>query len=144
MLLWRVSNYADLSGVGGKYAAGRWNHLGTPIIYCADHPALALLETLVHFDPEDMPEDYQLIGIDAPDDIGIEDAFLPANWKDDRKATRDAFETFRTRGAAALLRAPSVIVPHCHNFLVDPGHHDAARLRIVSAERHPLDRRFAR
>ena len=49
MELWRISNYADLSGAGdGLLAAGRWHTRGRRIVYLADHPASALLEMLVH------------------------------------------------------------------------------------------------
>jgi len=47
MELWRISNYADLSGAGGLQAAGRWHTRGKRIVYLADHPASALLEMLV-------------------------------------------------------------------------------------------------
>jgi len=48
MELWRISNYADLSGGGGLQAAGRWHTRGKRIVYLADHPASAVLEMLVH------------------------------------------------------------------------------------------------
>lgn len=144
MRLWRISNYADLSGIGGKYAAGRWNHLGAPIVYCADHPALALLEALVHFDPDDMPDSYQMIEIDASAATGFEEPSLGKDWKTRKVECRDAFERFRAAGRRALLRVPSVIVGSCHNYLINPAHPDASRFRIVSATRHPLDPRFLR
>ena len=50
MELWRISNYADLSGIGGLKAAGRWHSQGRRIVYLADHPSSALLEMLVHMD----------------------------------------------------------------------------------------------
>ncbi len=73
MRFWRISNYADLSGEGGRLAAGRWNRLGRRIVYLAEHPALALLETLVHLeiDAEDMPNRFRLLSIDAPDGIAL-------------------------------------------------------------------------
>jgi RES domain-containing protein len=52
MELWRISNYADLSGAGGLRAAGRWHSQGKRIVYLADHPSSALLEMLVHLDRE--------------------------------------------------------------------------------------------
>jgi RES domain-containing protein len=46
--IWRISIYGDLSGRGGLLSAGRWNPRGLPIVYAADHPATAMLETLAH------------------------------------------------------------------------------------------------
>ena len=142
MRIWRISNYADLSGIGGSYNAGRWNHLGTPIVYCADHSALAMLEMLVHFDPEDLPETYQLLEIDVPDDAAVEEADVPSNWKDDPLIPRDAFDAFCARGGAPVLSVPSILMPHCRNLLINPRHADHGRLSIVSVETHPLDPRF--
>lgn len=142
MRIWRISNYADLSGIGGTYAAGRWNHLGRRIVYCAAHPALAMLELLVHFDPEDLPDTYQLLEIDVPDALVFEQADLPSDWEDDPAISRDAFEAFCDLGDAPVLSVPSIIMPHCQNFLINPLHANHSKLAIVSAETHLLDPRF--
>ena len=69
MRFWRISNYADLAGTGAKKFAGRWNSGGLPMVYLADHPSTALLETIVHFEREALPHTFQLLAIDV-DDIG--------------------------------------------------------------------------
>ena len=48
--LTRAKYASDLSGTGGLQAAGRCNHKGTPVIYAAQQPSLALAEVLVHLD----------------------------------------------------------------------------------------------
>jgi RES domain-containing protein len=142
MRIWRISNHADLSGIGGTYVAGRWNHLGRRIVYCAEHPALAMLELLVHVDPEDLPETYQLLEIDVPDDLVAEPADLPSTWRDDLILSRKAFEAFCDQGNAPVLKVSSIIMPHCRNLLINPLHPDHAKLSIVSVETHPLEPRF--
>ncbi|WP_417410846.1 RES family NAD+ phosphorylase [Hoeflea sp.] len=142
MRIWRISNYADLSGIGGTHTAGRWNHLGRRIVYCAEHPALAMLELLVHFDPENLPDTYQLLEIYFPDDLATEIVEVPSDWKDDPTISRDAFDAFCDRGAAPVLSVPSIIMPHCRNFLINPRHADHSKLAIVSAETQPFDPRF--
>lgn len=142
MRIWRISNYADLSGIGGTYSAGRWNQLGRRIVYCAEHPALAMLELLVHFDSEDLPETYQLLEIDVPDELVAEPVDLPSNWKGDPAISRDAFEAFCDQGDAPVLIVASIIMPHCRNLLINPLHPGHAKLSIVSAALHPLDPRF--
>ena len=72
MEIWRISNYADLSGIGGVRAAGRWHSQGRRIVYLADHPSSALLEMLVHMDRDLIPPTYQLLRIDIPPDMKIE------------------------------------------------------------------------
>ena len=85
MAFWGISNYADLRGVGGLRAPGRWHYAGQPIVYLAGHPALALLEILVHLETADigqLPDRYQLLRVEVADDVPvaeIADADLPAN-----------------------------------------------------------------
>ena len=152
MRLWRISNHADLSGEGGLVAEGRWHRLGQPVVYLAEHPALALLETLVHLevDPEDMPGSFRLLCVDVPDDVGFEgwseadlDVLSPG-WRNDRETTRSLAEGFFRRNAHALLRVPSVLVPAASNFLLDPGHPDASRLTIASDAPVAFDERLLR
>ncbi len=144
MRAWRISNHADLSGLGGKYKAGRWNRLGTPIVYCADHPALAMLEMLVHFDPQELPDNYRLLEIAIPDGIEAAEPELADGWRDDEVVTRNAFESFRRSARSPVLRVPSIIVPNCSNLLLNPEHQGIAEIRVVSVETHPLDTRFLR
>jgi RES domain-containing protein len=91
MELWRISNYADLSGIGGLRAAGRWHSQGRRIVYLADHPSSALLEMLVHMDGDPLPATYQLLRIVVPADTAVEtiDAELPANWRSQTLTSRE-------------------------------------------------------
>jgi RES domain-containing protein len=78
VILWRISNYADLSGTGGVLHPGRWHHRGRPIVYLAESPAAALLEVLVQVShPGELPAHDQLIEIALPDGVPSEDAVLP-------------------------------------------------------------------
>lgn len=152
MRLWRISNHADLSGEGGRLAAGRWNPLGRRVVYLAEHPALALLETLVHLeiDPEDMPSGFRLLTVEAPDDIPLADldeATLDTTspgWRSDPLVTRALGEAHFAEGRHALLRVPSVLVPEARNVLLDPLHPAAAGVRIVAEARAAFDNRLLR
>lgn len=150
MRLWRVSNYADLSGEGGRRVDGRWHDRGRPAVYLAEHPALALLETLVHLDidPDELPSHYQLLTVEVPDDIAVEDltdtalaARIP-NWchapHETRKLTRSWFGERRT----ALLRVPSAIVPAAFNYLLNPLHLEAAQITVVARQIAQYDARL--
>ena len=150
MRLWRVSNYADLSGEGGRRVAARWHERGRPAVYLAEHPALALLETLVHLDidPDELPSHYQLLTVEVPHDVAVEnlaEADLAAgivDWRDApgeaRKLTRTWFSERRT----ALLRVPSVVVPAASNYLLNPLHPDAARIGVVERQAVQFDARL--
>ena len=41
MLLWRMSNHADLSGEGGRRVAGRWHERGRPVVYLSEREPAA-------------------------------------------------------------------------------------------------------
>ncbi|MFZ2099424.1 MAG: RES family NAD+ phosphorylase [Oricola sp.] len=140
--MWRISNYADLSGRGGGVAARRWNHKGSPIVYCSDHPSTAMLEILVNVDAEDLPEAYQLLEIDIPDTVVPVSPNLPDNWRDDRKITRDLFDTFCADAKSPVMTVPSVVMPHAFNHLINPRHPAAEAISIRGATMHPLDPRF--
>ena len=147
MRLWRISNHATLSGEGGLHASGRWHSKGRRIIYLADHPASALLEVLVHLeiDVEDLPTHFQLLAIDAPNDIAItavDEMSLPPDWRAQPLATRARGDDWLRDGATALLRVPSAIVPSTSNTLLNPAHADAAQLSIISVISAPFDRRL--
>jgi RES domain-containing protein len=144
MRLWRISNHASLSGDGGLYASGRWHTRGRRVVYLADHPASALLEVMVHLevDAEDMPRDYQLLGVDVPDDIPAAFMGLPDGWSDDIATTRALGDAWLREGSSALLRVPSAIVPDARNYLLNPAHADAARIAIVESQRAAFDPRL--
>jgi RES domain-containing protein len=43
---------------GAMQAGGRWNPIGTPMLYTAQHLSLACVEILVHLDKSELPCDY--------------------------------------------------------------------------------------
>jgi RES domain-containing protein len=150
MRLWRISNYADLSGEGGRRAPGRWHEQGTPVVYLAENPALAMMEVLVHLeiDPEDLPNSYQLIAIDIPDAAKIEDILLAdldktsPIWRTSTILTRKLAASWFSEIRTPLLRVPSVLVPHSSNFLLNPIHPQAGLVKIVSVENAKYDQRI--
>lgn len=146
MILWRISNYADLSGSGGLHHSGRWHHRGRPIVYLAESPAGALLEVLVHIEaasPADLPGSYQLLEVEVPDEAEIADARLPGEALHRLSATRRCGNAWLAEGATLLMRVPSVVVGRTHNLLFNPAHPLAARCRVVSRARYPFDLRLA-
>lgn len=150
MRLWRVSNYADLSGEGGRRVAARWHERGRPTVYLAEHPALALLETLVHLDidPDELPSHYQLLTVEVPHDVAVEDltetalAAQIANWRQAPDETRQLTRSWFGERRTALFRVPSVIVPAAYNYLLNPLHPEAARIAVAARETVRYDARL--
>jgi len=94
MVVWRVSNYSTLDGAGGLVASGRWHSRARPVVYCAENPATALLETLAHLevDEEDLPPRYIALEVELPDTLRIdkvEVVVLPEHWQGLVSVTRE-------------------------------------------------------
>lgn len=139
MRVWRLAleSYSALDGEGARRFGGRWNSAGTAVVYAATHIALALLEQLVHVNPERLPAGMRAFAIDLPDDAPVEvgDIGEPA----DIEAARRYGDTWAASIRSAALVVPSVIVPPAlgdlrtdeRNVLLNPRHGSAAVWRIT-------------
>jgi RES domain-containing protein len=146
--LWRISDFAELSGEGGLVASARWHTVGRRIVYLADHPASALLEMIVNqnLDRGELPAQYQLLAIQVPDGAAlaaIEAADLPAGWRHDREITRARGDRWLELAETSLLRVPSAIVPHAFNWLLNPLHGGAGAVAIAEIVRADFDARLS-
>jgi RES domain-containing protein len=151
MVLWRISNYGDLKGIGGLRASGRWHFAGQPVVYLAEHPAGALLETLVHQEissPADLPDTYQLLKVEVEDGVTIaeigEHTFSP-DWRDNMSWTQDAGTEWLAGNTSALLKVPSALMPFASNYIMNPAHEDAKRISIsmvIEVRQDPRIRRL--
>ena len=150
MICWRISDFADLTGEGGRLVGGRWHTRGRPIVYLSEHPALALLEHLVHLeiDLEDLPDSYRLLEVEIPDDVparSISENDLSerdADWRSNVALTRAKGDEWLTDAISLVCRVPSVILPRSTNILFNPAHPDAPRADIVSSTNPPYDPRL--
>jgi len=148
VIIWRISNHADLSGLGGLRAAARWHHAGRPIVYAASSPASALLEVLVHLEigePVYLPSAYKLLQIDVPDTLAVsefDEADLQSDWREQTRVTRSIGDVWLREAKTALLTVPSAIVPHTLNYLINPTHPDIGQVKITSFGSYPFDFRL--
>jgi RES domain-containing protein len=147
--LWRISNYADLTGVGGLVSSARWHSRGAAIVYLAESAAAALLERLVHLeiDPDDLPTTYQLLAVEVPDHLAFDTIHandLPLGWRNSDTVTRPTGDSWLKASRTALLRVPSAITPHTMNWLLNPRHPDALNIKITDVIDAPFDQRLFR
>lgn len=138
-----------LQGIGAAHTEGyRWNSLHTYLVYTAASRALATLEVSVHLDlSEDLPTDRIYVEIDIPEDIeilelNIED--LPEGWdnKPPILLTQYIGDEFVKSNSGAVLKVPSAVVPPEFNFLINPNHPDASRIKVVSTNPMIFDKRI--
>ena len=144
-LLWRVSRHPDLKGAGGLLAPGRWHERGLPVVYLAESPAGALLESCVHTSANDVPPRYTLLTVEVAAQVVIESVDptkLVADWPQREDLSREIGSSWLRAAESALLRVPSALVPATFNVLFNPLHPDASRVRIQSAVKYPFDPRI--
>ena len=73
----------DLQAVnnGARLYGGRWNTEGRNALYLASSRSLAILESLAHIVPTNIPDKLLMLTIEAPTDfVAINIASLPPNW----------------------------------------------------------------
>jgi RES domain-containing protein len=135
-----------LDGEGARRAGGRWGSRGTPMVYCASSLSLGALECLVHFDLSEAPADYVAIPITIPDDVveRLDVTGLPMRWRDTPPLTALARigDRWVREQRSAVLQVPSAIVPVEPNFLIHPGHPDAARIETGAPRPFQFDPRL--
>lgn len=140
-----------LSGIGASMVKGfRWNSVNTRLVYTAESRALATLEVSVHLDlSEDLPTDRNYVEIEIPDDLLIQEVSLkdlPKNWdsKPPIQITQIIGDSFVNAKGAAVLKVPSCIVPQEYNYLINPNHEDARRIKVVSKTKMSFDTRLSK
>ena len=139
MLIYRLGTerYPIWDGTGAAIRGGRWNPPGVPVIYAAATQSLAMLERLVQ--GADLGGT-RLVEAQIPDDLPWDDLLRspPIGWADiGSPSARAAGAAWLVAGRTALLRVPSVVVPREANWVVNPAHPDAARIRVGAPE--PLE-----
>ena len=147
MILWRISNHLSLTGDGALRASGRWHTRGRRIVYCAQTPAAALLEILVHSEIKvrDLPARYRLLKLEAPNDVEVERVSrdqLPTDWLDNTHVTRATGDAWLAKNRSPLLLVPSAVVPETYNILLNPAHPGADRIVIAQVSDHAIDPRL--
>lgn len=153
MIVFRIERekylITTLSGIGASMTEGyRWNSLNTKIVYTADSRALATLEVSVHLDlSEDLPSDRFYVEIEIPDDITIQEvklADLPEDWnsKPPILTTQIIGDDFVYYNDSAILKVPSSIVPQEFNYLINPNHPDASKIKVISSTKMAFDSRL--
>ena len=148
--LWRISNFIDLSGKGGRGASARWHTEGRLIVYLADSPAGAMLERIVHmtdvYEDATLPRFYQLLKVTVPDDVKIKalNTLAPADWKEQPEFTRSIGDAWLASFEMPLARVPSVLAPHTWNYLLNPEHPDAKQVEIAEVIHERFDNRLFR
>jgi len=147
---WRITRATcanrAFDGEGARRYGGRWNSVGTPIVYLAENAALAILELLVHIENTAAMDRYVLIPVEFHRDMVrvLHKKSIPRNWSayPPPSTTQSIGDRLVAQGKDLLLSVPSVVVPAERNYLLNPKHPDFPRVRIGVPQKFKFDPRF--
>lgn len=148
MILYRITNakYADdLSGQGARLYGGRWNSIGRSALYLASSRSLSMLESLAHIVPTNIPDELFMLSIDVPDDfISIDINLLPDNWNEypELPIVKQIGNAFLARSENLMLKVPSALVEDEFNYIVNPLHKKAEKIKIIKKAPFKFDERL--
>jgi len=137
----------DLSGAGARLYGGRWNSKGLAAVYTGSSRSLAALEALAHIPQKNLPSNLCIAAIHIPEDISIKTISvknLPEGWRSIPilAALQEIGDRWLKEKKQAVLRVPSVIIPEEWNYLINPLHADAHRIRIKNVSYFIFDERL--
>jgi RES domain-containing protein len=140
-----------LQGIGASMTDGfRWNSQHTRIVYTSESRSLAMLEIAVHLNiQEDLPNDRYLVEIEIPDSLQILEVLLedlPENWdaKPPSLNTQTIGDDFVFENDTAILKVPSAIIPEEYNYLINPSHVDAKKIKVLNVRKLEFDERLGK
>jgi RES domain-containing protein len=147
MILYRITKALygdDLSGNGARLYGGRWNSEGRAMVYLASSRSLAILESLAHLSPTNIPGDLVMLSIEVPDAFfEIDIKLLPDDWNvyPEPNILKQIGNAFLQKNEYLLLKVPSAIVREEFNYLMNPSHAKAVKVKITSKLSFSFDER---
>jgi RES domain-containing protein len=149
MIVYRLTKakYANnLSGEGARLGGGRWNSKGVAMLYTSDSRALCVTEIAVHTPLGILPDNYKLITIEIPDNAisSLDVSSIPNKWNAfpyvaDVKYLGDRFIK---ENKYLVLKVPSAVIQGDFNYLINPGHADYYKVKILKVEDFKFDQRL--
>lgn len=154
MRVWRIfdpkasyallPNFDPLDGQGAALYPGRWNTRGVRMLYTSQSPELAMLEVLTKLNPAAFGVRMAL-EIALPDDARIQDAaptMLEHLLRGEDNNTQAYGSEWVREGKSLVLKVPSAVLPISSNYLVNPLHPQAKKLKIIRQVELSIDPRL--
>jgi len=135
---WRITSekYADtaFSGEGAKKYGGRFNSVGTLVVYTSESISLATLELLAKAGRRQRLSGRVVLSVTFEESqvIVYDNEDLPEGW-DARPygpSSQQATGEWIRSEKSLVLKVPSVVVPEEHNYLINPEHPDFDKLEF--------------
>lgn len=152
MRAWRIASrsyaHTAFTGEGAAKSPGRWNRLGVPVVYLAEHLSTGILEVLVHVDDRAHLAAFVAIEVEIPDPHIEELSELPPDWRQLPEPYPESTQRLGSEWALSLrslaLRVPSAVVPSEFNLLLNPRHPAMSEVRVGQPQPLFLDPRLLR
>ncbi len=146
---WRIIRPAHAAmafdGEGARRYGGRWNSIGTPVVYVAESQSLAVLEMLVHLGA-DAANQYLVIPVEFEDKYvdTLPLSALPKDWMTEPAplTTQSLGDNWVAGMSNVLLKVPSKIVRDEHNYLINPNHPSFCKITIGKLQNFVMDPRL--
>lgn len=147
MLVYRIALAKYSVGLIASGRAARWNPNDVEMIYTASSRSLACLENVVHRNQIGLTMAFNIMTIKIPDNISISHikvADLPPDWQDFNQMplTQSIGEKWITEKKSAILAVPSSIIDEEINYLINPGHDDFKKIKLVKTMPFAFDQRI--
>jgi RES domain-containing protein len=134
-------------GEGARLNGGRWNSVGTSVIYTASSLSLATLEMLVH--TENISIIYgRYAVIPVTFDVSLirrlDGEKLPALWNAPQPIadTQLLGDDWINSKSSAVLEVPSAVTENEINYLINPAHPDFPQISLCAAVKFKPDARL--
>ncbi len=152
MRAWRIASrkyaHAAFTGEGAARSPGRWNRLGVPVVYLAEHLSTGILEVLVHVDDRAHLAAFVAIEVEVPNSHVETLTDLPPDWQQLPEPYPESTQRLGSEWAQSLrslaLRVPSAVVGSEFNLLLNPRHPAMGEVRIGEPQPLLLDPRLLR
>jgi RES domain-containing protein len=134
-------------GEGARLYGGRWNSVGTRMVYLAGSRSLATLEVLVHTEDITIIEgQYSIIPVVIPTEIVLEvsDDELPDGWSSPEPIAETQIfgDAWVRENRSAVMSVPSATTNEERIYLINPAHSDFSQIAIGTPEPFRLDPRL--
>ena len=135
-----------LDGAGAHRWGGRWTSPGRYVVHAAETYALAVLESLVHFNRGELPPRLVVAQLKIPAKVSRE--VLPLDqvpgWTaaQPNVACRGFGDPWYDSQRSAVLVVPSVLSPFECNLLINQAHAESGAIVVVQATPAVLDDRL--
>ena len=138
-----------VSGEGARLYGGRWNSVGSAVVYTSTTFSLALLEIMVNASTPRISPDMVYVPMDIPDRIRLDVLdieTLPQNWFDfpAPPECQLAGDSWVHRGETVGLVVPSAVARIETNVLLNPAHPDFVRIVVGNIDAMAIDHRLVR